>query len=1148
MPYYCITRITNGSTSGSDSTSDSSSNNNHTRKRRKRHRRELTTATRGASVTVVVSPSKCDNSGSGSSIPLLFYYYYSIIVISLSSSSIFAFYHHQQHHYHHHYHQRNFNGIIAAATTAATASTRATTTGARNEIIGKTYNYSDNYLCCGASPNDEYTDNDTNRSSTHTNDTHNDPPSFIKHHQQPHRNKKGKEQPQQHQQQQQQPRQQIRNTIDSITCSNHPSTCTSIVISPQSSSSSSSSLPASASNSNSKSIPPWLAVLEEFDYNYDCDCDCEYDNNEVVIIDGDNGDNGNENSLSKQRRNMIRTELERLEKSLLSFKGGQLFSIIDVADIIRAIIWCSSSSSPAAAAAAALSSNNSNHNNDNSDNDNNNYYNNHNRISSKIMIGSVQFCNMMLQLDDENEDEVGKDRNNSKRRRSGGSSNNNNNNFLVTKDTVLACILHFSECVNAQYDDNVYEQILQQSFGSSSSSDDSAINYDSTAISCIEDDDDDNDNDNDNDDDDDDDDEDTVDKIHIDNSISSNSNDDDVATVMKDNNSKNRKNDNLVHALLPLPQQHIYSSPSSEREKTIQHDNNDFNHNNIFTIESVQLARAASRLKRSEILMNTVLSYNDRNNDNDNDDGGNDETDYVQKRSNRRPITKDEYADIRNLMVSITDDWRALAIRCVASLFRLEGALKQSSSQLLSQSQYRYRRQQRDQETILAAKDSLQLYASFSQQIGLHRLRSQIEAKAFRILYPRQFTITSILFREHGSTMKDVSEYLSRQLQQLLNDDSSLMYQLNRLQVLSRVKQPFSLWKKLLKTRLLPSTNTLSSEKTERKNNVVQSRIDHNKRPSQQQPQLMHQLSSITTKELSMTDVNDGIALRVILKARKLNDGESDETTRARERMLCYYIHHLLRSQWPETDAGRVKDYIRSPKKNGYQSLHHTSKFTCSNNHDFLFEIQIRTEEMDQFAEFGVAAHSAYKLASPSPSNESRVQNKNILSLKPATSRSTDNSPSALVLSSNEQNPVQYDTAVDCTSSGPYICALEKTRHKLVRTYTYVFVAAEASISLDSGQLLTLPAGSTIMDVMDDFQRLKKADFLFERESEVQVFCNGKIIPDNWEETIISNGDMIVIQPSKKALVPGKSDSNDSSSTKSNKTSSSNLIFVPSGV
>ncbi|MBT6691159.1 bifunctional (p)ppGpp synthetase/guanosine-3',5'-bis(diphosphate) 3'-pyrophosphohydrolase [Candidatus Parcubacteria bacterium] len=70
----------------------------------------------------------------------------------------------------------------------------------------------------------------------------------------------------------------------------------------------------------------------------------------------------------------------------------------------------------------------------------------------------------------------------------------------------------------------------------------------------------------------------------------------------------------------------------------------------------------------------------------------------------------------------------------------------------------------------------------------------------------------------------------------------------------------------------------------------------------------------------------------------------------------CYSVLGIIHKRWAPL-KGRVKDFIAQPKPNGYQSLH-TSVFT-----DFgkVAEIQIRTRQMDEEAEFGVAAHSRYK-------------------------------------------------------------------------------------------------------------------------------------------------------------------------------------------
>ncbi len=62
---------------------------------------------------------------------------------------------------------------------------------------------------------------------------------------------------------------------------------------------------------------------------------------------------------------------------------------------------------------------------------------------------------------------------------------------------------------------------------------------------------------------------------------------------------------------------------------------------------------------------------------------------------------------------------------------------------------------------------------------------------------------------------------------------------------------------------------------------------------------------------------------------------------------------------------GRIKDYISQPKPNGYQSLHTTvfspARFATNEMYAEIVEIQIRTPEMHQEAEFGIAAHWQYK-------------------------------------------------------------------------------------------------------------------------------------------------------------------------------------------
>nr|WP_243843471.1 bifunctional (p)ppGpp synthetase/guanosine-3',5'-bis(diphosphate) 3'-pyrophosphohydrolase [Sphingomonas vulcanisoli] len=200
----------------------------------------------------------------------------------------------------------------------------------------------------------------------------------------------------------------------------------------------------------------------------------------------------------------------------------------------------------------------------------------------------------------------------------------------------------------------------------------------------------------------------------------------------------------------------------------------------------------------------------------------------------------------------------------------------------------------------------------------------------------------------------------------------------------------------------------------------------------------------MTERHISFEQLSDIMAFRVIV-----DDIEQ-----------CYKALGLIHERWPMV-PGRFKDYISTPKRNGYRSLHtaviHTERVRI--------EIQIRTKAMHAEAEYGVAAHWAYKQGAPLRAEAYGSWIKDLVEIL-----------------DNADSPEEL---------------LEHTRMAMYQDRIFAFTP--------KGELIQLPKGATPVD----FAYQVHTDL---GDETVGAKINGRVVP---LRTQINNGDQVAILRSR---------------------------------
>ena len=204
-------------------------------------------------------------------------------------------------------------------------------------------------------------------------------------------------------------------------------------------------------------------------------------------------------------------------------------------------------------------------------------------------------------------------------------------------------------------------------------------------------------------------------------------------------------------------------------------------------------------------------------------------------------------------------------------------------------------------------------------------------------------------------------------------------------------------------------------------------------------------------KEVEFEEIYDLFAIRIII-----------DVPRSQEKSLCWQVYSIITDFYSPIPE-RLKDWVTTPKSNGYESLH----TTVIGPYGRFVEIQIRSRRMNEIAERGFAAHWKYKGVKE---NDDNVYTKWL-----ETVRDT--------IESSDHNALEF---------------LSDFKSHLFSEEVHVFTP--------KGDMKVLPLGATALD------------FAFSIHSEVGITCatikvNSKLVPFSY---LLKNADQVSVTTSKK--------------------------------
>lgn len=294
------------------------------------------------------------------------------------------------------------------------------------------------------------------------------------------------------------------------------------------------------------------------------------------------------------------------------------------------------------------------------------------------------------------------------------------------------------------------------------------------------------------------------------------------------------------------------------------------------------------------------------------------------------------------------------------------------------------------------AGETLYIYAPLAHRLGLFAIKTELEDLAFKYEHPEEHAVIEHQIKASEAERQAVFRNFATPITEKLGELGL------KFRISARVKSVYSIWNKM------------------------------------------------QTKHVPFSEVYDLYAVRIVFDLDNPDDTAAEKAT-------CWQIYSAITDLY-RLHPERTRDWISSPKINGYQALHLTVMGPDGN----WVEVQIRSSRMHEIAEKGFAAHWRYKIGD---TEEETELNNWIRTIKD-------------ILDNPEPNAIDF-----------------------LDTLKLNLYAQEILVFTPKGEMLTMPVGSTVLDVA------------FNLHSHLGTHCiagkiNHKLVPLSYR---LSSGDQVEV-------------------------------------